>query len=483
MSTILNNTFFNIEELLRKFKLNYLNNNELNFNRKDINSNLWSFIKINYSNYVIKNIDNCYIRINKQKVICDNSIQLNQATQFKLIKIFSEVKKKKSFYYLELLRKEPIDVVIKYIDLNDPNLKREGIHQIEKDYENEELRYSIRSILNNIQWVRKIFILMPNQRVRFFKEYNLIKEKIVYVKDKDLLGYESSNSNSFQFRYWKLKEYGVSDNIIVMDDDCFIGNKLEKSDFFYIKNGKIIPLIVTSNFLKMDKKTVENNCELYKKKIEIKKEEQNNDEFFYSKYLTISFILKLFNISHKESIYIPNFTHNAIPLNLKDIKEAYDLISMSKYKYSTLDCLYRISGYLQFQIFLITYTFMKYGRKVNDIPNQYIRLNNCISADYKKYSLFCINKGAGNYSFLNMNIEKIIMEYLFPIPSPYEIVDNSFLNLTFNTVFSLYKNIKINENQLSKMLDKKEFYLFESNIILFFFLIIFKIHLTKNDYN
>ena len=105
MSTILNNTFFNIEELLRKFKLNYLNNNELNFNRKDINSNLWSFIKINYSNYVIKNIDNCYIRINKQKVICDNSIQLNQATQFKLIKIFSEVKKKKKFLLFRIIKK------------------------------------------------------------------------------------------------------------------------------------------------------------------------------------------------------------------------------------------------------------------------------------------------------------------------------------------------------------------------------------------
>ena len=48
-----------------------------------------------------------------------------------------------------------------------------------------------RSILSNIPWIRKIFILMPTKKVRYFKEYNIIKDKIIYVKDKDLLGYDS----------------------------------------------------------------------------------------------------------------------------------------------------------------------------------------------------------------------------------------------------------------------------------------------------
>ena len=61
--------------------------------------------------------------------------------------------------------------MIKYIDLKDSNLNRSGIIQIEKDFDNEELRYSIRSILSNIPWVRKIFIVMPNERIRYFKEY------------------------------------------------------------------------------------------------------------------------------------------------------------------------------------------------------------------------------------------------------------------------------------------------------------------------
>ena len=83
-----------------------------------------------------------------------------------MVRIYEEVKENKKDN--ELINKEPVDVLIKYIDLRYPELKRYGIHQINKDYDNEELRYSIRSILKNIPWVRKIFILMPNKKVIFF---------------------------------------------------------------------------------------------------------------------------------------------------------------------------------------------------------------------------------------------------------------------------------------------------------------------------
>ena len=139
------------------------------------------------------------------------------------------------------------------------------MHQIDKDYDNEELRYSIRSILSNIPWIRKIFILMPNEKVRYLKDYNSIKEKIIYVKDKDLLGYDSSNPHAFQYRYWKMKNFNISENIVVMDDDYFIGKKLKKSDFFYVDNGKAYPFIVTSQFLKLDKKYISDKFKIYKK--------------------------------------------------------------------------------------------------------------------------------------------------------------------------------------------------------------------------
>ena len=57
---------------------------------------------------------------------------------------------------------------------------------------------------------------MPNEKVRFLKNYSEINEKIIYVHDKDILGYETSNSMAFQYRIWKLKEFGLSENFISM---------------------------------------------------------------------------------------------------------------------------------------------------------------------------------------------------------------------------------------------------------------------------
>jgi frataxin-like iron-binding protein CyaY len=444
---------YKIEEIKSNYKLSFSDNKELVFNDKNNSQQLWNITRQSDNIYAIKNcINSCYIKIDKNKYYCD-SINADLATHFKLIRIYSEVTEIQDSTEQELLDKEPIDILIKYIDLRDPNLTRKGIHQIEKDYDNEELRYSVRSIFKYIPWIRKIFILMPNEKVRYFKEYNSIKEKIVYVKDKDVLGHDSSNCNAFLYRYWKMKEFGISDNIIVMDDDCFIGNKLEKSDFFHVKEGKVLPSIITSRLSKIDKRSVQKKCKFYKKKAKLSKKEQNKDIFSYSKFLTFSFILNLFNVSIDENIFIPKFTHNAIPVNLGDVKEIYELIYKSKYKYVTLDCLYRHNGYIHFQIFAVLYTFIKYEREVKNIPYKYINFANSLSSNYK-YSLFCINKGAGKYSILSSYKAKIMMEYLFPNPSPYEIIDYSLINISFNTAYSLDQIVKLNKKPSSCIIKK-----------------------------
>ena len=47
-------------------------------------------------------------------------------------------------------------------------------------------------------------------------------------------------------------------------------------------------------------------------------------------FLISSFQLDLFNISEKENNSIPKFTHNAIPIDLRDFKEIYKIIYNSK---------------------------------------------------------------------------------------------------------------------------------------------------------
>ena len=122
-----------------------------------------------------------------------------------------------------LLDMELIDAVIKYIDLTDKKLIREGIKQINKNIENGEIKYCVRSILTNIPWINKIYIIMPNEKVKYFKEYEEIKEKIIYIKDKELIGFDSASSTVFEFNLWRLKNFGVIQNFIYFNDDYFVG--------------------------------------------------------------------------------------------------------------------------------------------------------------------------------------------------------------------------------------------------------------------
>ena len=477
-------SFYSIEHIKTNFYLIYNNNTfkvllELINQKEELST--WNFIRVENNSFKIQNQNKCFLIIKELEIYCEKIFE-SQASLFSLIEIYEEVKENNIDN--ELIEKEPIDVLIKYIDLRDPTLNRTGIHQIEKDFDNEEIRYSLRSIIKNIPWVRKIFILMPNEKVRYFKDYDLIKEKIVYVKDKEILGYDSSNSLAFQFRYWKMKKFGITDNFIAMDDDCFIGHSLKKSDFFYVSNEKVIPALITSKFIKINTSFAQEKIEEFMKIMKQTNIEQSSAFFRYSLYSTFLFIINLFN----RTLNFPVHTHNAIPVNIQEIKEIYDIINQSEYKYYTLDCLHRHFNSLQFQAFVLSYTFIKYKKKVNNISNKLIQNKNSLDSSYN-YSLFCINTGPSNYSNLTFMKSKILMEYLFPDPSPYEIVNKSLSSLTFNTLFLFdlelkkYKehnsnkidNLKNMVKQLNLYKNQEKFFLNFIAFIIFFFLIYLKI--------
>ena len=435
-----NNSFYSIEHVRTNLKLT-LSSSDLKLSNDKDNKEEWNFIESD-GKYYLQNTNKCYLRY-VQKLICDN-ITLSNATKLILIKIYEEVNNSEKD--LDLIEKEPIDVLIKYIDLSDPTLKRGGIPQIKKDENNKELKYSIRSILKNIPWIRKIYILMPNEKVLFLKEYNLIKDKIVYVNDKDFLGYDSSNSHAFQFRYWQMERFNISQNFIVMDDDYFIGKKLNKSDFFYVENGKVVPSIIANNFLEETYRSSNFYHNFFKWRVKKTRKEQNYPFFKYSVYTTYLFIMKLL----KKNLTIPNFTHNAIPCNLYDLKEIFDLVNSSQHKFSTLDSLKRHVESLQFQTFYMTYTFNKYNKKVHKISAKYIDAYNSITGNFN-FSLFCINTEQKDYSKLSLEKTRIIMEYLFPEPTKYEIYNYTELpSIAYEIISEMEKEINENRNKYGK---------------------------------
>ena len=464
---VLNNSFYYIEDLKFNNYLSLSENKELIFiplkpNIKESIS--WNFIKTRDNNYLIFNKNKCFLKIRNFNINCEN-IPLEQATEFIIIELYEEVKQNK--YNIDLIEKEPIDILIKYIDLRDPLLKRDEIHQIKKDYDNEELRYSLRSIIKNIPWIRKIFILMPNDNVSYLKEYDLIKDKIIYIKDKDLIGFDSSSSLAFQFRYWKMKDFGISNNFIVLDDDYFIGSPLKKSDFFYVNNNKVVPAIITSNFIEIDRISAEKQFEFYKKIINQTKEEQTSEAFEYSLYLTYLYFIKMYN----KTIIIPKYTHNAFPVNLIELKEIFDEVNRSEYKATTLDCKYRHVDSFQFQTFCFSYYFLKYNKKVNNIPYKYIQNKYSIFGDYNT-SLFCINTGSIYYSPISFFKTRIIMEYLFPNPTDYEVINNSLPYLSFNVVYSMEQELNKYQELNNELIQKNKLNNFFSLLTCFNFILL-----------
>ena len=222
---------------IKRKNLGINENNKLiiynNLENIEITKYSWNIYNIRRNLYFIQNLyNNKLLEINRDYIKISNNKIYNNDKKFifTFYKLFE--KGLNQYKYIKKINNERIDVIIKYIDLSDKSLNRTGIKQIYKDENCEELKYSIRSILQYIPWIRKIFILMPNKKVRFLK--NEINEKIIYINDKEILGFDSANSPAFCFNLFKMKKFGISQNFIYMDDDYFIGQKLKKKIFFIL---------------------------------------------------------------------------------------------------------------------------------------------------------------------------------------------------------------------------------------------------------
>ena len=417
--------------------------------KENIEYMIWNIIKINENQFLIQNKYNQkLIEAKNYKVICKNKYDIRVLTNinknciFSFLKLYEEEKINKK--NLEKIQKEPIDIVIKYIDLTDKSLNRFGIKQTYKDKDNEELKYSIRSIITYIPWIRKIHILMPNNKVRFFKSFEKIKYKINYINDKDFLGFESANIFAFTFNLHKLEKFGVTKNFIYMEDDFFIGKSLKKTDFFYYdeKEKRVIPFLLTKYFDELNKTELINN---YNALYAIKDSIFPHSRFGW--WLSIYCTNKYFIERYKLPLINTKFTHNAISENIDDLKEIFKEIRNYEFINETLFSKERFILTLNQPQYVNLYQLNIKHKKVNSIKYNYIEIE-LINKKPLNSALFVINT-SGNHIPLNRHykIQKKIMEKRFQ----------------FQTLFEIKHN-KINEYKR---------YFFNFNIIYIYFLKIF----------
>lgn len=414
---------------------------------------LWEITRVentlNY--YLIKNVFNhkyliCqdkYLKFSNNSYFYSND-EIGKKYEFRILKLFEEQRYVKE-EYLEIVEKEPIDVFIKYIDLSDSTLNRTGIKQTYKDEDHEELRYSVRSILQYMPWVRKIFIVMPNKKVRYFKPIEEINDRIVYVNDKDFLGYDSANIFAFSFSLYKMEKFGISKNFIYMEDDYFIGKPLKKSDFFYYdeKEKKVFPYVVTNFFEELDKKSRLNYYhELYN--IRYTLQAHGNKGWVFSVLSTDKFIIERYNIP----IISTDFTHCARAENIDDLREIFEEIQYYKYINETLYSPTRHIMTLNQPHFVNLYQLNIKRRKVHMIPSVYINME-----DVKYYNLdielFVLNTCGDNVPTQEeyKTLRKTMKER-YPKPTPYEIINDIDENEQNNISSSFLNSNKIRNDNI-----------------------------------
>ena len=266
---------------------------------------------------------------------------------------------------------------------------------------------------------------MPNDKVKFLKSIEEINNKIIYIKDKDLLGFDSANIFAFTFNLYKIEKFGVSNNFIYMEDDFFIGKSLKKNDFFYYdKNDKkIYPYILTKYFNEMNVSQVMNE---FNNLFQEKKSFLPHSRWGW--WLSIYSTNKYFIERYNHTLINTLFTHNAIPENIDDLKEVFKEIQNYKYINETLFSKERHILTLNQPHFLNLYQLNIKHKKVHTLSYRYIEME-LINKKLLNTSLFVINTG-GNHIPLNRQykIQNKIMKKRFPFKTIFEIKENQNIN-------------------------------------------------------
>jgi hypothetical protein len=146
-----------------------------------------------------------------------------------------------------------IDVVYTWVDGMDPEMaaKRAAYHPPERVpgalsrgkslYEdNDELRYSLRSLEQYAPWVRKIFIVVDGQQPAWLR---LDHEKIHLVDHREIIpAHCLPTFNSHVIEAYLHRIPGLAERYIYLNDDFFLAAPCEPGDFF-TPNG--LPYIFT----------------------------------------------------------------------------------------------------------------------------------------------------------------------------------------------------------------------------------------------
>ena len=139
-----------------------------------------------------------------------------------------------------------IDLVYLWVDGNDPKWQAKRNAFIKRKVENsstnfngryvnnDELKYSLRSVERYAPWIRKVFIVTDNQKPKWL---DISNPKIQIIDQNDILPHKSLpcfNSNVLEHFLYKIPN--LSEHFLLSNDDMFL-NKTVLPTTFFTKDG------------------------------------------------------------------------------------------------------------------------------------------------------------------------------------------------------------------------------------------------------
>ena len=212
----------------------------------------------------------------------------------------------------------PIDMVYLWCDGSDPKFKAKRQSMMkkmgkmtgdvkqnigkERTMNNDELKYSLRSLEKYANWIRNIYIVTDEQVPDWLNTNN---PRIHIVDNKDIIPSQflpTFNSNVIEFGLHNIK--GLSEHFLYGNDDMMFGNPVDPEDFF--RDGK--PIYFYDDIIQLKEGTISG----YKKRLD--------------------FTSKVFK-SKVKSNYAPRFNHHNIdPYKKSSMKECEKVFAEEFYQ-------------------------------------------------------------------------------------------------------------------------------------------------------
>ena len=332
------------------------------------------------------------------------------------------------------MENDKVDFVITWVDNNDQKWQKE-----KEKYSNSKindsnsiiryrdwglLKYWFRAIEKNAPWVNKIYFITCGQTPEWL---NINNEKLILVNHSDYIPKEylpTFNSNVIELFMNKIE--GLSEKFVYFNDDVFVVDKIEKSDFFEgnkVKDQLIFNAVSVQKENTIIEHTILNDLELLSKYYTKHQVETNNKGKIYTLKYGKKGIKSILLKPWKYFTGIENM-HTAMPYikstwNLVWEKESEELLNMAKNKFRTK---------YDFNHWIFKYWQMFSGNfiPINNSKSMYYNLKNDNSnfvnqVKSKKYKIICLNDSDENLEFEKVKKEITLMfENMYPNKSKFE---------------------------------------------------------------